>query len=1150
MHLRVSISALFAAGALFAQTASITGRVSDPSGAVVPGVQIEVRSLDSGLQKQSETNSEGYYSVPALAPGRYEVAFTKTGFVLVRETGLTLTVQQVARLDIVLRIGEMTQRVEVSAQSVLLDSETSTMGQVVGSRQLTELPLLGRNPYALAMLVPGVRPSSGVNDLPVNQVSSISYSINGQRASQNEFLLDGAPNSAPAQNQVVINANPDAVQEFKVETNTFSAEYGRAGGGIFNVVTKSGGNELHFSMYEFLRNDKLNANDFFANTAGSQKPPFRFNQFGGTIGGPVVLPRFYDGRNRTFFFASAELVRFVQGITFTATVPDPVQLTGDFNGVRNAAGNPITIYDPLTTMTASSGGFTRSPFAGNRIPENRIDPVARNISKYWPAPNAAGNPVTGLNNFSRPDGTRVEKNTFSTRLDHNFSDRQRIFWRYSYDDTPWIRALPYGIDNPASPGAGPQVFTRQNTVLEDTHVFSPSLLMSLRYSLTRLANKRPAHAEGFDITTLGFPPSLRDQIGDPRAFPAINVTGMSVSGSVAGIVLGGALGAPGIINMGNLVHALQGSVTKSASSHTLKMGGEFRVIQLNNQQTGNTSTQFSFTPQWTQGPNPTASSATAGIGLASFLLGLGSGNVTPAPAIAQTTRYYGLFVQDTYKVTPKLTLNLGMRYEYESPRTDRFNQLTNFDYDAPLPLQIPGLELRGGLTFAGVDGAPRQQAAPDRNNFAPRLGISYRLTTKTVVRAGAGIFFTPLTGLNDTVASLFGLSGFLASTDMVSSLDGVTPLNYLRNPYPGGLNLPTGNSLGLLTLLGQPIAFYDRGNRIGYSGQWNLNVQRELPGSLLMEVGYVGTRGLKLLQDRSFNQLPDSALSLGDALRQQVANPFYGKISVGTLAQPTVARAQLLRPFPQFNDVTSAVANWASSSYHAFQFRLEKRFGHGFSSLASYTWSKLLDYGIGAFGGEALSGSNFQNWNNVAAEWSPSTTDQTHRFIVNAVYDLPSPKNWGKVAENTLGGWEVAGILSGFSGGPLGVTSSVNNTFSQGGGQRPNWTGVSPRLDNPTPTRWFDTTQFSAPAPYRFGNAPRTFGGSRSDGTGQLDLMVSKNIRFFERFNLQFRTEFFNLANHARFAPPNVTFGSPQFGVVSSQGNTPRIIQFGLKLRY
>ena len=614
--------------ALLAQNASITGRVTDSSGALVPAARVTAVSVASGVETATQTSEEGYYNLPSLLPGLYNVTVAKEGFQTLRHTGLELAVQQVARLDLTLQVGQLAEAVEVRAQGVILESETATLGQVVQSKQISELPLLGRNTYALAMLVPGVRPSGGVNNLVVDQISTVSYSINGQRANANEFLLDGAPNSAASQNQPVLNANPDMVQEFKVETNGYSAEFGRAAGGVFNVVTRSGSNSVHFSLYEFFRNDKLNASDFFANATGKPKPPFKFNQFGGTIGGPVYIPKLYDGRNRTFFFVSTELVRFVQGITFTGTVPRPEQLAGDFSNLRNASGNPVTIYDPLTTQANAAGGFVRTAFPGNRIPANRIDLIAAKLIPYFPAPNTAGNPVTGVNNYSRTDGNRVNKDAVSYRVDHHFTSSNRFFARYSADDSPFTRAAPYGRDNPASPGTGPQIFGRRNTVAEDTHIFGPTFLMTLRYSYTRLSNFRAPFSNGFDLTTLGFPSLFASQV-EPRAFPNISIAGFAIDASIPNIVVGGSLGATDIIRLGDDTHAAQALFSKSLGSHTLRFGGEHRVIRFNNAQSGSNTPVFNFNPAFTQGPNPVQTSATAGFSLASFLLGVpASGSVS------------------------------------------------------------------------------------------------------------------------------------------------------------------------------------------------------------------------------------------------------------------------------------------------------------------------------------------------------------------------------------------------------------------------------------------------------------------------------------------------------------------------------------------
>jgi hypothetical protein len=827
-------------------------------------------------------------------------------------------------------------------------------------------------------------------------------------------------------------------------------------------------------------------------------------------------------------------------------VPQPVELSGDFSRTLNASGRPIVIYDPLTT-SPSGAGFVRSVFPGNIVPAGRINPISRAVAKYFPAPNTQGALYTGANNYVRTDSNNIRKDTYSFRLDHNFSDNTRGFLRYSNDDSPWRRASPYGSDNLGSPGFGPQDFTRYNAVAEVNHVFTPSLMAMLRGSFSRLSNLRGPVSQGFDIAKLGFPANLPAQIGAPAAFPVVTISGYSLAGSIPNSSGTAALGSTGLIAFVMNNYAVQGSVAKTAGHHELRFGGEISVIQFNSLQSADNSTNFSFGSAFTQGPNPAQSSATAGIALATFLLGIAGGSVTPSPALALETKYYAGYVQDHRKVRSNLTFSVGLRYELETPRTERYNQLTNFDSAAVPPLKAPGLDLHGALAFAGVGGISRYQAKIDGNNFAPRAGIAWHATSKTVVRTGAGIFYGTNVGIGGAPNG-FGISGSNASTSIVTSNDGVTPVTFLDNPYPSGLNRTSGASLGPATLLGQSISFYDRNNVTPYSLQWNFDLQRELFGGLLFDIGYIGTRGLTFPADRTLNQLPTPALALGDALRAQVDNPFYPRIASGILGSPKISRAQLLRPYPQFDGVTAAVSNWAPSSYHALQVKLERRFSRGFTFLGSYTWSKLMDISTGPFNGETLGGGNLQDNNNLRAERGVSLLDETHRVVINGVYALPFFRSARGLAARLLGGWQAGVVFTAYSGGPLGVTSSVNGTVSQGGGQRPNWDGRNPALANPTPYAWLDPQVFSTPPAYQFGTAPRTFSGARSDYTRGADVSVHKDTRMHDRLVLQFRAEAFNVSNTPVFAPPNVSYGSPAFGVVSAQASQPRILQFALKL--
>jgi hypothetical protein len=615
------------------------------------------------------------------------------------------------------------------------------------------------------------------------------------------------------------------------------------------------------------------------------------------------------------------------------------------------------------------------------------------------------------------------------------------------------------------------------------------------------------------------------------------------------------LGGNDLISFGDNTASWVGSLTKTLARHTLKFGGEARLLRPNYWQFPDGAINFTFAQNFTQGPNPTAAAAAStGFGFATFMLGIGAGNYNRAASLATQVKYYGGYLQDDWKLTDKLTLNLGVRYEYESPRTERYNQLTNFDFNATPPLTAAGLNLKGALTFVGVNGHSREQWNPDRNNFAPRIGFAWNVVPRTVVRGGGGIFFAAMTGVGGA-SGAFGVSGFEAATTLVTSLNGVTPLNFPDNPYPTGINQPTGSSLGAATLLGQNIRFVDRNLRTTYSAQWNLNVQRELPGGLLLEAGYAGNRGLKLLQDRELNQLPDSALGLGDVLRQTVPNPFIGQIRTGALAAPNITRAQLLRPFPHYLSVVSVNAAFASSSYHAGIFSLQRRFSHGLTLNGSYTFSKLIDLATGAFAGETLSNVGFQNNNNLRADRSLSALDAPHRLVVNGLYALPFGEgrrfNPRGVAGAILNGWEASAIYTYQSGGPLAFSSATNTTFAQGGGQRPNLIGNPALADGErTLTRWFNTAAFAAPPAFTFGSAPRSLGSVRSDGISGIDFSVVKNTRLYENVRLQFRSEFFNLTNTVRFAPPNTSFGSAAFGQVGAQSNQPRVVQFALKLIY
>lgn len=608
--------------------------------------------------------------------------------------------------------------------------------------------------------------------------------------------------------------------------------------------------------------------------------------------------------------------------------------------------------------------------------------------------------------------------------------------------------------------------------------------------------------------------------------------------------------------LGADTHMAVAQLTRIQARHNLKFGIDLRSLRHNSFSGGNTAGNFSFTPGYTQGPNPLVSGPASGFGVASFLLGTpASGGVTIRSAISYYTNYYAGYVQDDWRVGQKLTLNLGFRYDFESPRYEHHDRLHFFDTDAihPVGAMIGRPDLRGAIGFVGVNGAPRGQSDPNYKNFQPRFGFAYTAWKHTTLRGGYGITYLPQGTARNCCGG--GQDGFTTTTTMTTSLDGLTPADLLRNPFPNGFIQPPGNSLGAMTLLGQGISGFVRNVPNGYSQQFNLNLQREV-GNLLLEAAYVGSRGVNIPVQYALNQLPDLYLAEGPALLQQVPNPFFGLVTGGgPNAGRTIARGRLLRPYPQYDGIGYPNLAGGSSTYHSLQLRVQKRFSNGVSLLGAYTRSKFISDVSSDKGFAGDIAAPIQNSNNRRLDRSLSPQDIAHRFVYNAVADLPfgRGKRWIDMtgpADWIPGGWQLASILTLQSGRPLILSNQTNNTSSFGGNSRPNSTGRSARLDGSERSidRWFDTSQFYEPAPFTFGTVGRTLPDVREPGLANLDASVMKNFRTHERITLQLRGETFNITNTPQFGTPGATFGAGQFGVITRQANSPRQIQFGLKL--
>ena len=1109
-------------------TGTILGTVKDASGAVVPGATITVVNLANNETKEVKTDSTGVYSAPQLSPGRYRVEAAAEGFKKFVQEGIVLQVQQQARVDIALTLGAVTESVLVSADAPVVESTTSSVGKVVDNRRIVDLPLNTRNVYSLIYLTPGISGSVG------NNYNSLSYSVNGARATMMDTIIDGVTASFPTVNGftgISVFPSVDAIEEFKVMGANYSAEFGRSLGSVLNVVFKSGGNQFHGSAYEFLRNSVLDANNFFDNRRGVSLGSFKRSQFGGTASGPIR-------RDKTFFMYSFEGLRERAMDNRTFTVPTTIERQGDFRQTYAANGQLIRMFDPFSTRPNPAGGFLRDPFPDNMIPAARLDSVALNAAKYYPLPNTAGLPITNQSNYSMSGSRKLDISQTDVRVDHNIDSRQKIFGRYSYRLTKDDPLTSFPEELKIAEGRIIQENHVHGAVADYSNTLTPNTILTGRLGFARTLYVYNNQGLGFLPSSLGLPKSI-DSVVDRQMFPRF--------------------GASGYVDLGGNDHRYSAfmsytalaNLTQVKGRHTLKYGYEGRMLRVNVWEARSAGT-FNFNAGFTQGPDPNRASATAGNSIASLLLGTGTaGNVLIQgwKNVAAQSFYHAFYMQDDWRVTTKLTLNLGLRYDLDTPRTERYNRMNWLDPFAPSPLasQVPEFpDLRGGVVFVGVDGNPRSQYDVDANNFGPRLGLAYQLTPKTVLRAGYGHLFGPS---NQGAQGTVGPFGFRVEYPWLNSLDGITPYNLVRNPYPEGFREPPGASEGLLTQAGANLQAVLPDTVTPWTMQWNFTFQRELPSQILVEAAYVGTRGLQLSRGGesgfSINQLTADKLALGSRLNEQVPNPFYGKGTGGFFVSPRISRGQLLRPYPQFTDIIPLYSSGSSSSYHALQVTTSKRMSNGFLFEGSYTWAKNLDYGL-----------NHQDSYNIRDSKSLADIDIAQRFVMSWLYELPfgRGRRFGAgssaAANAVFGGWQFNGIVTLQSGTPLGI--SANNTAGLfNATTRPNNNGQSGKKSGPVHERldaYFDRSVFSQPAPFTFGNASPRVSGLRNDGIRNFDLSLFKDFAPKEWMRIQFRAEFLNAFNTPRFGTPNTSVTSSSFGAITTQANAPRQLQFGLKV--
>ena len=1132
-------------------TASVEGLVVDPSGGVVPNAKVTAVNTSTNLDVKTTTAADGRYSFPSLPPGGpYKISVEATGFSTENRTGITLEVNQVARIDFKLRVGAASETVEVTGAAPLVESTTASMGQVISSDRIVNLPLNQRNAYQLVFLAPGVE---GDVNFTYN---SPNFSINGGRPGSTDILVDGIPSSPPLANPIegiAVFPNVDAVQEFKVQTNMYSAEFGRSGSGIINLIYKSGTNQLRGSAYEFLRNSDLDSNNFFANRGGTPLPNFKRNQFGFSLGGPVEIPKVYKGKDKTFFFVDYEGLRQGSATTLQTTVPTPAQRTGVFSKTFNASGQPVIIYDPSTTV-AQGTGYVRTPFPGNIIPSARIDPVAKNVVNYYPLPNQPGLPFSGVNNYYVATTTVENTNSMDVKVDENLRDRSRFFVRYSRLGLtqPAPMELPSAI-RVAQNAPDNQAQTNNSAAIDYTLTLSPTDLLEFRYGFARIKLNYTSISLGFNPTQLGLPSSIPAN-ADHLVFPGFAAANYYSLGNPQQ----GDTRFPGFDS-----HILAIENTHIFGAHTLRFGWEGRLLRSNDTESGSSTGNFSFGAGLTQGPNPNAASTIAGNSIATLLLGGGSGSMLiDSKDGATQSRYYGAFVQDDWKLSRKLTLNVGLRYDLDIPRTERYNRMETFDTSirSPLAAQTGISWMTGGTVFVGVNGANRRQFNPQYTNFDPRFGFAYQADANTVIRGGFGIFFAPsLRVANATI----GNEGFSASTDFNSNPNGLTQTGFLSNPFPNGFNKPVGNSQGLLTGIGSTFENPLTGdNTVPYMENWDFDIQRQLPGGVLIDVAYVGSRGVHLNKSGenqlNLDQLTPAAMALGSKLQQSVANPFYGIITTGPESSATIPYYYLVSPFPQFTGVQASYPTGGYSSYNSFQLKVEKRMSHGLTALVSFTGQKSIDdfSQISNVGNQA---GGIQNIYDDQQQRGVSSNDRSRRLVISGTYEMPFGrgkaigKNWNRAIDSLIGEWQVNGIYTYQTGFPIAVTAAGNCTGCNIQTLRPNNNGHTAFLSGPVSQRlngYFNTSVFSQPVAFTFGNTGRTLPDVRTPSSENIDFSLFKTFDPIEHLRIEFRAEAYNLLNQVVFGGPGTGINSNAFGVISSQSNSPRTIQFGLKLLF
>jgi len=1150
--------------------AGISGIVKDAQGAAIPKVPVEAVNIATNDIARTTTNEAGAYAFPVLPIGTYRITAEAPGFKKATRNNLELRLGDQVQQDFTLEIGAATQEITVSAGAELLQELASDKGQVVSEENVHDLPSVARNPFLMGIEAAGVQFDIGSNQLsrsarPFDAGNNVAeaMSINGGIAGASDLLLDGIPNTGVETGSVATNQafvpTPEAVSEFKMQSSNYDAQYGRTSGGTMTVSLKNGTNQIHGALYWLNKNTVDEANTFDQNRLGKPRAAFNENNPGMEFDGPVVIPHFYNGKNKTFFMYSYEIWRDAIPAATTYTVPEPAALAGNFNTTLQSNGNPIAVYDPNTTTQTGTNTYTRTPFPNDTIPSSRFNPVGLALTKFYPAPNVGDQTTyTGQqSNFTITPNQRTDAyDAHVIRIDHIVNSKERFFARFVRGFRTEVNGT-YGFPRAAAAGSG-NGYTdgrlSQGGSADLTSVLSPSTVLTSRVGYLRHDLWITLYASGYDPTTLGFPKALANVL--PPYFPTVSPSGyQSFGASRSG---GNQFTESGDWSWAEIVN-------RTIRRHSVKFGGEFRVMETNVDSPTSNFGSYSFSAGWTQ-QNATSSNAAYGNSIASMLLGMpSSGSVTINPAYAYGNHYYGFFVEDDWRVTNKVTLSYGLRWDYESPITERNNQMDGpFNLTANSPIQVadplqPGMALKGGMTF--TNSGNRMPYNRDLNNFQPRVGIAWHPVEKTVIRAGYGLSYVA------TFTAAPG-SGFAGSTPYNASSNANVTFsgNYLDNPYPTGIVMPSGSSLGMSTYLGNSITFVDPKRVIPRVHQFSIGVQRELPWRSVLEVSYVGSRSQELAVSQNLDVVSQAQLqqyganaspNLSDTCSATsalcpYANPFYGVIpsNVSLGSSTSTTRQQLLLPYPQFTGLTESNLPVGKSWYNSLQVRWEKRLTHGLNVLVSYTHAKWLN---------GTSYLNSQESITQTPDRTLASQDTPNRIVISGNWAIPLFAQTRGVVAVFLKGWQANGIFMREAGFPLAAPSGYWST------------GLNPKLDGANETKAFNTctTLTSGAAEnctfngqtlqpafiQQYSNTWRTLSGYfptiRYSKVPNADVSLFKMFKLHESWNLQFRAEMFNAANSPQFGTPSTSLTSTSAGTITlTQVNDPRNLQLSLRLRF